>query len=1086
MIGEVVHFPTPNSTLEASDFRTAPGGKGGNEAVACGRLGSPVYIVGRVGNDDFGRTLTKQLSECMDICDVAVDSDVSTGFALIVTAKDTLQKTNTICKGANASLCDHDLDAIARILKEHSDVQIMLLTLDAGDNDGLTIASVAALGHTAGALVILRASPLTEGVGIIPQLWKFAHIIILTETEAAIALAAITHSGRPNSPAGTQTPLRTLQECANAARTLLNHSTAAVAVIVSSAMGVCCRMNLARMEESKHDPMRRLAHDIDAKLDADDDYLLTMPSFRGPVVDVVGAVDALAGGIAAGLQHGVPLSHALVWGTACCDRSIGAPGAQDSMPTMDELCFFLETANVHVALDGSPCRGDIWPVHKPALPRGVRKLEEFLHAGKHQEFGSTLATLREAEIQERLGAMISVPLDFQGQTLLHLAVLYGDVEAVLQCLASGADFERIDNYGLTPFERCDVEMRSARKTARERFALVKFVLAVVRQVKSFLVGPLSDGETRHRFDAAMRELLNCGSALTPLLAEGWAYSVLSLMTLSITRTEHSCAVSMSGTHALSNFLLFQVLADAKRRPVAVRMMRDTILHSSGVTYAHGLAFSSCEKLIRTLVGPAVGGDAVGISSCSLDSEGSSVDDNVSTVETKKQTMSASERKYDTAWEYMRDCLLHCHDTDVHGRTPLHYAAMGQNEAMCSYLLRWGHDLYSRDMRGLTPLAHCKDLTFVDKIKKVVLVADAFVSVGHTVHADHVITLLVEEAKKTGLTLWWDKGAQGHGRGIRPGEPWTSEIENAMKRCKVLVVILTKKWINSVYCAGEARCALAYHKPIITIMPPVPPEERATLRDLPHEAALLKRALSQRQIVNCSEVSEATFVHTLPKVFQVIESLAPAFVHSNTFDQLETDQQISEIVMPPTALRWAPEKHVFMLCGTLAESRDASFARLLASKLISSGVPVSVGFKPPDSVKDPEYDKLLQKQLETCEYLVIVVGQSSDFDFLNFVASRACIAETKVLISPLNETAGSNVGFGYTAHLTSPSTFCFSDWMGTELGLTEMSPIFEELFEDFLFKLDALQKRHSPSYMTKGNSRIQFSQRRRMSLGSAHH
>lgn len=62
MIGEVDHFPTPNSTLEASDFRTAPGGKGANEAVACGNLGTSVYVVGRVGDDDFGRTMKQRLA----------------------------------------------------------------------------------------------------------------------------------------------------------------------------------------------------------------------------------------------------------------------------------------------------------------------------------------------------------------------------------------------------------------------------------------------------------------------------------------------------------------------------------------------------------------------------------------------------------------------------------------------------------------------------------------------------------------------------------------------------------------------------------------------------------------------------------------------------------------------------------------------------------------------------------------------------------------------------------------------------------------------------------------------------------------
>ena len=44
---------------------------------------------------------------------------------------------------------------------------------------------------------------------------------------------------------------------------------------------------------------------------------------------------------------------------------------------------------------------------------------------------------------------------------------------------------------------------------------------------------------------------------------------------------------------------------------------------------------------------------------------------------------------------------------------------------------------------------------------------------------------------------------------------------------------------------------------------------------------------------------------------------------------------------------------------------------------------------------------------------------------------------------------------YTAHLMSPSTCCFTDWMGT--GLQETSPIFQECFEDFLVKLDSLRR-----------------------------
>lgn len=98
--------------------------------------------------------------------------------------------------------------------------------------------------------------------------------------------------------------------------------------------------------------------------------------------------------------------------------------------------------------------------------------------------------------------------------------------------------------------------------------------------------------------------------------------------------------------------------------------------------------------------------------------------------------------------------------------------------------------------GQTPMAYCQKQSFAERVKKLQLVTDAFVSVGHTENTDRVIMMLVEEAKKEQLNIWWDKGGQEDGPGIRPGEPWTSEIEKAMKKCKICVVMLTKKWLNS--------------------------------------------------------------------------------------------------------------------------------------------------------------------------------------------------------------------------------------------------------------------------------------------------
>jgi hypothetical protein len=55
-------FPQPGETISGSDFYTAPGGKGANQAVAAGRMQAPVYMIGRVGGDVFGQALLDSLS----------------------------------------------------------------------------------------------------------------------------------------------------------------------------------------------------------------------------------------------------------------------------------------------------------------------------------------------------------------------------------------------------------------------------------------------------------------------------------------------------------------------------------------------------------------------------------------------------------------------------------------------------------------------------------------------------------------------------------------------------------------------------------------------------------------------------------------------------------------------------------------------------------------------------------------------------------------------------------------------------------------------------------------------------------------
>jgi ribokinase len=46
-------LPAPGETVSGSDFTTAPGGKGANQALAARRAGASVKMVGATGNDAF-------------------------------------------------------------------------------------------------------------------------------------------------------------------------------------------------------------------------------------------------------------------------------------------------------------------------------------------------------------------------------------------------------------------------------------------------------------------------------------------------------------------------------------------------------------------------------------------------------------------------------------------------------------------------------------------------------------------------------------------------------------------------------------------------------------------------------------------------------------------------------------------------------------------------------------------------------------------------------------------------------------------------------------------------------------------------
>ncbi len=82
----VVHapaLPRIDETAVGSVWRQVCGGKGGNQAVQAARAGAKTAMIGRVGNDGFGRTLRENLKTA-GVDDVAVTTDAEAGSGMSV------------------------------------------------------------------------------------------------------------------------------------------------------------------------------------------------------------------------------------------------------------------------------------------------------------------------------------------------------------------------------------------------------------------------------------------------------------------------------------------------------------------------------------------------------------------------------------------------------------------------------------------------------------------------------------------------------------------------------------------------------------------------------------------------------------------------------------------------------------------------------------------------------------------------------------------------------------------------------------------------------------------------------------------
>ncbi|PMB70552.1 Ribokinase [Beauveria bassiana] len=193
LVSYVPHHPLPGETLTATSFSTSPGGKGANQAVACGKLSrssssssssstsstsADVAMIGAVGGDTYGAQLRDSLgSYGVDTTGVRVLDDAQTGVALIVVDEPSGQNRIILSPQANHALRPHHF---AELPAPRPDLLIMQLEISL---DTVLQALRAAREAAVPVPVLLNPAPARE----LPEeaYAGLAHLVV-NETEAAI------------------------------------------------------------------------------------------------------------------------------------------------------------------------------------------------------------------------------------------------------------------------------------------------------------------------------------------------------------------------------------------------------------------------------------------------------------------------------------------------------------------------------------------------------------------------------------------------------------------------------------------------------------------------------------------------------------------------------------------------------------------------------------------------------------------------------------------------------------------------------------------------------------------------------------
>ena len=278
------HIPAPGETVLGRDFKTFPGGKGANQAIASARSGGVVTtMIVALGDDAFAIPLEASLNSAGVRLHIKRVTGQPTGTAFICVSDDA-ENAITVAPGANNFLQADDMLA----LEELAEFSHLLLQLETPLD---TVTAFARAARLSGVKVVLNAAPAQCLPG---ELLALVDVLIVNEGELAVLS---NHAG-------------SIEAC-------LQRILVPCVVVTLGSRGACARV---------------------------DGRILKLAAFPVTPVDTTGAGDTFCGAFVAALAGGQDVAEALRQASAAGALACTQHGAQSSIPTHADVQDFLKTS----------------------------------------------------------------------------------------------------------------------------------------------------------------------------------------------------------------------------------------------------------------------------------------------------------------------------------------------------------------------------------------------------------------------------------------------------------------------------------------------------------------------------------------------------------------------------------------------------------------------------------------------------------------------------------------------------------------------------------------------------------------------